>query len=481
MNLPAGLTARPLTLDDVDDTIAMVNTCELVDSGELMWERADLLADASVEGFDPDADWVGVFEGDRIVAWAFLQGPRHVWIDVAPDARGRGVGTALRRWAVDRARARGNDRLGQTIDDRRIAITASIGFLVAGAAHRAENDVLRDLDLALREGKLRGPNRVTAWQPALTRVATRRYSLADEMRRAVDNSEFTLYYQPIVRLADGRLIGAEALLRWNHPSDGLVSPATFIPVLEETSLIVPVGCWAVHEAVRQMQSWRLLYGRNIIDWVSINVSARQFNDPSPPLSAFSEIYEGGFPLRQLMLEITETSLMHDPEAARGVLAELQKSGIRIAIDDFGTGYSSLAAFQHYRADAIKIDAGFVARIDSPDGSKLAAALLNIARIPGADIIAEGVETAAQRAFLHANGCHLGQGYLFASRGVCSAPMLRTGAVGGSAVKSKRIAVRAGPPPGTDSPAQLQEPALPLDAIGQPAPRMLAAVPKRDGA
>ena len=119
MNLPEGLTARPLTLDDVDDTIAMVNTCELVDSGELMWERADLLADTSVEGFDPDADWVGVFDGDRIVAWAFLQGPRHVWIDVAPDARGRGVGTALRRWAVDRARARGNDRLGQTIDDRR--------------------------------------------------------------------------------------------------------------------------------------------------------------------------------------------------------------------------------------------------------------------------------------------------------------------------------------------------------------------------
>ena len=119
MNLPEGLTARPLTLDDVDDTIAMVNTCELVDSGELMWERADLLADTSIEGFDPDADWVGVFDGDRIVAWAFLQGPRHVWIDVAPDARGRGVGTALRRWAVDRARARGNDRLGQTIDDRR--------------------------------------------------------------------------------------------------------------------------------------------------------------------------------------------------------------------------------------------------------------------------------------------------------------------------------------------------------------------------
>jgi diguanylate cyclase (GGDEF)-like protein len=299
------------------------------------------------------------------------------------------------------------------INELNIGITASIGFLVTSAVHRDENDVLRDLDLALREGKSRGPNRATAWQPALTRIAVRRYTLAEELRRALDAGEFTMHYQPIFRLADGRLVGAEALLRWNHPSDGLVSPGTFIPLLEETALIIPVGCWAVHEAVRQMQSWRLLYGRDIIDWVSINVSARQFHDPSALLSAFSEVYESGFPLQRLMLEITETSLMRDPEATRNVLAELQNLGIRIAIDDFGTGYSSLAAFQHYRADAIKIDAGFVARIDSADGGKLATALLNIARIPGADVIAEGIETAAQRDFLHANGCHFGQGYLFA--------------------------------------------------------------------
>ena len=300
-----------------------------------------------------------------------------------------------------------------SINELQIGITASIGFLVTSAVHRDENDVLRDLDLALRESKSRGPNRATAWHAALTQIATRRYTLADELRRALDAGEFTLHYQPIIRLADGRLVGAEALLRWNHPSDGLVSPGTFIPILEETALIVPVGCWAVHEAVRQMQSWRLLYGRDIIDWVSINVSARQFNDPSALLSAFSEVYESGFPLQRLMLEITETSLMRDPEATRSVLAELQNLGIRIAIDDFGTGYSSLAAFQHYRADAIKIDAGFISRIDSADGGKLATALLNIARIPGADVIAEGIETAAQRNFLRANGCLFGQGYLFA--------------------------------------------------------------------
>jgi GNAT superfamily N-acetyltransferase len=126
MIAPPGLTARPLTLDDVDATIAMVNTCELVDSGELMWERADLLSDISVDGFDAEKDWLGVFDGDRIVAWAFLQGPRRVWIDVAPDARGRGIGTSLRHWAVARARDRGNDRVGQTIEDSRTDVATAL-------------------------------------------------------------------------------------------------------------------------------------------------------------------------------------------------------------------------------------------------------------------------------------------------------------------------------------------------------------------
>ena len=126
MIIPAGLSARPLTLDDVDDTIAMVNTCELVDSGELMWERADLLSDISVDGFDADKDWLGVFDGDRIVAWAFLQGPRRLWIDVAPDVRGRGIGTSLRRWAIARARDRGTDRVGQTIEDSRNDVSTAL-------------------------------------------------------------------------------------------------------------------------------------------------------------------------------------------------------------------------------------------------------------------------------------------------------------------------------------------------------------------
>ena len=299
------------------------------------------------------------------------------------------------------------------IDDLRLRVTASISFVITGAAHRDEDDVLRDLDLALREAKSRGPGRAVAWEPLLTRTATRRYSIADQLRRALDNGEFVLHYQPIIQLAEGRMVGVEALLRWNHPSDGLVPPDAFVPLLEESGLIVPVGCWVVREAVRQVEAWRLLHGRDIVEWISINASARQFNDPAPLLTVLREAHESGFPLHRLTIEITETSLMRNAEATRGVLAELHNLGVRIAIDDFGTGYSSLDAFHHYRADAIKIDAGFIARIGSAEGEKLTGALLEIARMYGATVIAEGVETAAQRDFLAANGCQYVQGFLFA--------------------------------------------------------------------
>jgi GNAT superfamily N-acetyltransferase len=138
---PAGLNSRPLTLDDIDDTIAMVNTCELIDTGELMWERADLLSDIAVESFDPDKDWLGVFDGNQIVAWAFLQGPRRLWIDVAPHMRKRGIGTSLRRWAIARARERGNDRVGQTIEDSRTDVATALR--IAGFTPRHTSWILQ--------------------------------------------------------------------------------------------------------------------------------------------------------------------------------------------------------------------------------------------------------------------------------------------------------------------------------------------------
>ena len=191
------------------------------------------------------------------------------------------------------------------------------------------------------------------------------------------------------------MVGAEALLRWNHPSDGLVSPAAFLPVLEESGLIVPVGCWVIREAVRQMQVWQMLYGRDMLDWISINVSARQFNDPSLLLATLNGINDSGFPLDRIKLEITELAVMRNPDVTRSVLNELQNIGIKLAIDDFGTGYSALGVLRHYAVDTIKIDRGFTNRLDTSDGKELVLAILKIARIYGADVVAEGVETVAQ--------------------------------------------------------------------------------------
>jgi len=299
------------------------------------------------------------------------------------------------------------------VGEQRIRLSANIGYIVTNDAHRSEDDAMRDVDVALQEAKARGPNNAKAWEPALTSTVGRRLALLDQLRAALDENQFVLHYQPILNLDTGRVIGAEALLRWNHPSDGLVAPAAFLPVLEESGLIVPVGCWVLREAVRQMQVWQMLYGRDLLDWVSVNVSARQFNDPSILLSTLAEIRDSGFPLERLKIEITESAVMRNPAVTRTVLTELQELGIRVAIDDFGTGYSALGALRDYQVDMIKIDRGFTARIDTDDGKELVLAMLKIARIYGADVVAEGVETATERDILQHHGCTYGQGYLFA--------------------------------------------------------------------
>ncbi|HLY45310.1 MAG TPA: EAL domain-containing protein [Stellaceae bacterium] len=325
-----------------------------------------------------------------------------------------------------------------TVGEHSLRLTASIGFLVLTAAHRREGDVLRDLDLALQHAKSLGPNKVVAWEPTLTAAATRRYSLAEQLRQAFERGEFILHYQPVLRLSDNRMVGAEALLRWNHPSEGLVAGATFVPILEETGLILEVGSWTIRETVRQLESWRVLYGRHVIDWVSVNLAARQFSDPEPLLATLRAIFGGGFSPDRLKLEIAETAFMRDPDITRAVLAELDKLGMRVAIDDFGTGYSSVNSLRHYAIDAIKIEREFVAQIGTMDGERLVQALLDITRMFGAAIVAEGIETEGQREFLREAGCDLGQGYLFAE------PM--DGALLGAYALTHAVETDRAPPP-----------------------------------
>jgi diguanylate cyclase (GGDEF)-like protein len=297
--------------------------------------------------------------------------------------------------------------------DHRIRLTASVGFLITGAPHKSEDEVLRDLHASLQDAKSRGPNNVQAWRPALTRTTGHGFVLLDQLRRALDEGEFAIHYQPILRLGDRRVVGAEALLRWNHPSNGLMSPAAFLPILEDSNLIVPVGCWVIREVVRQMRIWQMLYGCDIVEWVSVNVSPRQFNDPGLLLATLTEIERSGFSLDRLKIEITESAAMRNPEMTRSVLDELRELGVRVAIDDFGTGYSALGALRHYAVDTIKIDRGFTSRLETDDGGELVMALLRIAQAYGADVVAEGIETVAQRDILEARGCGFGQGFLFA--------------------------------------------------------------------
>jgi diguanylate cyclase (GGDEF)-like protein len=299
------------------------------------------------------------------------------------------------------------------VGERRIRLTANVGFMVTNATHRTEDDAMRDLNVALQEAKTRGPNSAKAWEPLLTSSLNRRLVLLDELRRALDEGEFVLHYQPILNLASERVVGAEALLRWNHPRDGLIHPQQFLPLLEETGLIVPVGCWVIREVVRQVQVWHMLYGRDMLEWISVNVSARQFNDPSLLLATLCEVSENGFSLDRLKLEITESAVMRNREVTRTVLGQLQDLGIGIALDDFGTGYSALGVLRHYSVDMIKIDRDFTARLETDDGRELILALLKIARIFDAAVVIEGIETAAQRDVLRAARCEYAQGHLFA--------------------------------------------------------------------
>lgn len=300
------------------------------------------------------------------------------------------------------------DAAGKTV-----RLNASVGFLTIRGEHRDEQDALRDLDLALQQAQSLGPSRIIAWDPSLTAIATRRYTLAEELRRAVDNGEFVLHYQPIVQLSDERMIAAEALLRWNHPSDGLVAPAAFLPMLEETGLIVELGCWVIRETVRQLESWRMLYGRDIVDWVSVNLASRQFRDPTLLIATLRHIRRSGFSVNRLKFDIAETALVRQPEISRTLLGAFEELGVRVAIDDFGGGHSSPATLRRYPIDLVKIDAEFVAQIGTVAGDRLVRALLDVARMYGAAITAEGIETPEQRRFLQAAGCDFGAGYHFA--------------------------------------------------------------------
>ena len=294
------------------------------------------------------------------------------------------------------------------IGDATIRLRARAAVISLAAVDRKEDDFLRDLDVALRRAKDLGPSAVVVPEPSFLLAARRRYAMIEQLREAIDEGQFVLHYQPVVRLADRRMVGVEALLRWNHPSDGLVSSAAFLPALEESGLIVEVGLWVVREAVREIETWHVLYGRDIVDWVALNLSPRQLNDPGRLLAAFRAIHDSGFSLRRLRVEVPTSACIGDA----ALIAELRELDVGITVEGFGATSGSLALPFDLPLDMIKLDGRVIAGIGRDEDDRLLRGLLDIARIHGATIGASGVETDAQCEFLRQNGCGLAQGYLF---------------------------------------------------------------------
>jgi EAL domain-containing protein (putative c-di-GMP-specific phosphodiesterase class I) len=295
------------------------------------------------------------------------------------------------------------------VDGIPTAVSASIGIAV-GERDQAL-DLLRDGDIALYAAKAAGKKRYVLFRPEMQEAIRHHHQLKEELRSAIGTDEFFLVYQPIFDLRHMHLIGVEALLRWRHPRRGVVGPDDFIPILEESGMIVEVGRWVLSEACRQARIWQ---DRGHPLTVSVNVSGRQLENDCLVGDVRRALDQAGLDPQALTVEITETSLMRDTALAVSQLATLRQLGIRLAIDDFGTGYSSLAYLQRFPVDCLKIDRSFISgMMTSSEGEALVHTLVRLGKTLNLETLAEGIERPAQLARLQAEGCDSGQGFLFA--------------------------------------------------------------------
>jgi diguanylate cyclase (GGDEF)-like protein len=290
-------------------------------------------------------------------------------------------------------------------------VTASIGIAVFPGDGDSAEALLGAADAAMYQAKQSGRNAYRFFAPAITRRARARAQLAFELRRALERGEFGLAYQPKYDLGSGKRCGAEALLRWWHPDCGVVSPAEFIPVLEDTGLIVQVGEWVIRRACEDLKSW-IAAGVEPLP-IAVNLSARQFRQPDLHERIERIVASAGVDPRMIELEITESELMQDPEHAIRTMRALSENGMRIAIDDFGTGYSSLAYLTRLPVKALKIDRSFVADAFNGHADRaIVRTIIQMAHQLGFTVVAEGVETDRQAEFLRQSGCEQAQGFLF---------------------------------------------------------------------
>lgn len=300
------------------------------------------------------------------------------------------------------------------LDDHEVFTSTSIGIAPGSPRYRNVQDLLRDADAAMYRAKAMDKSRHEMFDAAMHEKAMEVLKLETDLRHAIERREFLLHYQPIVSLADGSLRGFEALVRWRHPDRGMVSPVVFIPMMEETGLIVPLGAWVIQEACRQLRVWQDRFSRFSSLGVSINVSGKQFGKANLVAEVGTALRETHLPGKCVTLEITESVMMTHADAAAATLSELRARGANISVDDFGVGYSSLSQLHRFPIDALKIDRSFLQRIGGEErDAEIIRTIVTLAHNLNLSVTAEGIETPLQLERLRALGCESGQGYLFA--------------------------------------------------------------------
>jgi len=298
-----------------------------------------------------------------------------------------------------------------TIDQHELHVTASIGISVFPDDGADAETLIKNADTAMYQAKESGRHSYQFFKPIMNARAVERQSLEEDLRRALDRQEFVLRYQPKVDVRTGAISGAEALIRWKHPTRGMVSPARFIPIAEDSGLIRPIGDWVLREACKQARAW--LDAGLTPGTVAVNVSGLELRDETFLDGLFAVLEETRLDPTALQLELTESVLMKHTDSAAAILTALKQRGVRVALDDFGTGYSSLSYLRKFPIDTLKIDQSFVRQIVAPgDDASIVTAVISMARSLKLRVVAEGVETLEQLYFLRAHECDEAQGYYF---------------------------------------------------------------------
>jgi diguanylate cyclase (GGDEF)-like protein/PAS domain S-box-containing protein len=311
------------------------------------------------------------------------------------------------------------DRIAQShahpyhLQGQEVFVSCSMGIALSSGGDTAPSDLIRDAEVAMYRAKANGERSIEVFDPSMNAQAMARFQMETELRQGLERGEFVLHYQPVVGLHRGVIEGWEALVRWQHPERGLIPPLEFIPLAEETGLIVPLGKWVLEAACRQAGHWARAFPSEVPRLMNVNLSARQFGRSELIAEVSNALAQSGLDPRNLKLELTESVMMHDPLASLEVMKVFLDMNIHLVVDDFGTGYSSLSYLKRFPVDTLKIDKSFVDGIGKdPESTAIVTAIVSLAQSLGMKVTAEGIETHEQMEYLQSLNCEQGQGYYF---------------------------------------------------------------------